>query len=37
VADAAAVPGFDPFRPFVDYIERVARGNGAPTFRDKPA
>ena len=25
VANAPAVLGFDPFRPFVDYIERVAR------------
>jgi hypothetical protein len=24
VADAPAVLGFDPFQPFVDYIERVA-------------
>ena len=46
VADAPRVLGFDPFRPFVDYIERVARGEnvggagghlGPPTFPDKLA
>ena len=29
VADAPTVLGFDPFGPFVDYIERVASGGGA--------